>query len=92
MHKGYSLAAAGLESLIYEKRAEEKEDEAGGWRGAAKRPKQDLSKNRLDWVKGSIAEAVRKDASQQGRPLFGQVARRPERRYEGPNLGRLWCL
>jgi hypothetical protein len=62
--KGYSLAAAGLESLIYEKRADEKEDEPGGWQGAAKRPKQDLTKNRPDWVKGSIAEAVRKDASQ----------------------------
>ncbi len=39
--KGYSLAAAGLESVIYEKRAEEKEDEAGGWQGAPKRPNQE---------------------------------------------------
>jgi hypothetical protein len=36
--KEYSLAAAGLKSIIYEKRAEEKEDEARGWQGAAKRP------------------------------------------------------
>ncbi len=36
--KGYSLAAARLESLIYKKRAEEKEDEPAGWQGAAKRP------------------------------------------------------
>jgi hypothetical protein len=63
--KGYSLAAAGLESLIYEKRAEEKEDEP------AKRPKQDLTKKRPDWVRGSIAEAVRKDTTQRGRPPFG---------------------
>ncbi len=69
--KGYSLASAGLESLIYEKRAEQKEDESGGWQGAAKQPKQDLSQNHPDWLKGSIAEAVQKDASQQGRPHFG---------------------
>ncbi len=29
--KGYSLAATGLEHLIYEKRAEEKEDEPTSW-------------------------------------------------------------
>jgi hypothetical protein len=69
--KGYSLAAAGLESLIYEKRAEEKEDEPTSWQGAAKRPKQDLSKKRPDWVRGSVAEAVRKDTTQRGRPPFG---------------------
>jgi len=68
--KGYSLAAAGLKSLMYEKRAEEKEDEPGGWQGAAKQPKQDLTQNRPDWVKESIAEAVRKDTSLRGRPLF----------------------
>jgi hypothetical protein len=68
--KGYSLAAAGLESLIYEKRAEEKEDEPASWQGAAKRPKQDLSKKRPDWVRGSVAEAVRKDTTQRGRPPF----------------------
>jgi hypothetical protein len=33
--KGYSLAAAGLESLIYEKRSEEREDAPAGWQGAA---------------------------------------------------------
>ncbi len=33
-----------LESIIYEKRAEEKEEEAGRWQRAAKRPKQDLTK------------------------------------------------
>jgi hypothetical protein len=69
--KGYSLAAAGLESLIYEKRAEEKEDEPPSWQGAAKRPKQDLTKKRPDCVRGSIAEAVRKDTTQRGRPPFG---------------------
>jgi hypothetical protein len=38
--KGYSLAAAGLEALIYEKRVEEREVEA-------KRAKQDLTKTGL---------------------------------------------
>jgi hypothetical protein len=70
--KGYSLAAAGLESLIYEKRSEERDDEPSGWQGAAKRPKPDLSQKRPDWVRGSVAEAVRKDTSQRGRPPFGQ--------------------
>ncbi len=69
--KGYSLAAAGLETLIYEKRAEEKEEEPTSWQGGAKRPKQDLSKKRPDWVRGSVAEALRKDTSQRGRPPFG---------------------
>jgi hypothetical protein len=69
--KGYSLAATGLEHLIYEKRAEEKEDEPTSWQGAAKRAKQDLSKKRPDWVRGSVAEAVRKDSTQRGRPPFG---------------------
>jgi hypothetical protein len=69
--KGYSPAAAGLETLIYEKRAEEKEDEPTSWQGADKRPKQDLSKKRPDWVGGSVAEAVRKDTSQRGRPPLG---------------------
>jgi hypothetical protein len=69
--KGYSLAATGLKTLIYEKRAEEKEEEPTSWQGAAKRPKQDLSKKRPDWVRGSVAEAVRKDTTQRGRPPFG---------------------
>jgi hypothetical protein len=41
MARSSSLPAAGLESVIYEKRAEEKEDEAGGWQGAPKRPNQE---------------------------------------------------
>jgi hypothetical protein len=44
--KGYSLAAAGLEALIYEKRAEEREAEASSGQQPAKRGKQDLTKNR----------------------------------------------
>jgi hypothetical protein len=44
--KGYSLAAAGLESLVYEKRGEEKEVESWGGQGPSKKPKMDLTQNR----------------------------------------------
>jgi hypothetical protein len=57
--KGYSLAAAGLEALIYEKRGEEKDAEERAERQPAKKAKFDLTKKRLDWVKGSVSEAVR---------------------------------
>jgi hypothetical protein len=56
--KGYSLAAAGLEALIYEKRGEEKEAEEKAERQPAKKAKFDLTKKRPDWVKGSVLEAV----------------------------------
>ncbi len=55
--KGYSLAAAGLESLIYEKKSEEKEEE--GRPNPPKKPRLDLTKNRPAWCMGSVAEAVR---------------------------------
>jgi hypothetical protein len=57
--KGYKLAAAGLESLIYEKKNEEKEEEAKP--NPPKKPRQDLTKNRPAWVLGSVAEAVRNE-------------------------------
>jgi hypothetical protein len=57
--KGYKMAAAGLESLIYEKKSEEKEEEAKP--NPPKKPKLDLTKNRPAWVLGSVAEAVRSE-------------------------------
>jgi hypothetical protein len=60
------MAAAGLESLVYEKKSEEKEDEVKP--NPSKRPKMDLTKNRPAWVLGSVAEAVRSDGS----PAFGR--------------------
>ncbi len=66
--KGYSLAAAGLEALIYEKRGEEKEAEEKAERQPAKKAKFDLTKKRPDWVKGSVSEAVRSSEGGQQRP------------------------
>ncbi len=58
--KGYnSLAAAGLEFLIYEKRGEEKEEEGKARQGSAKKPRLDPSQNRPSWVKGSASEVIR---------------------------------
>ncbi len=57
--KGYSLAAAGLESLVYEKKAEEREEECKP--NPPKKPRLDLTKNRPAWCMGSVAEAVRSD-------------------------------
>jgi uncharacterized membrane protein YgcG len=64
--KGYSLAAAGLEALIYEKRGEEKDAEERADRQPAKKAKFDLSKKRPDWVKGSVSEAVRSSDGTRG--------------------------
>ncbi len=70
--KGYSMAAAGLESLIYEKRGEEKEAEEKGCQGPAKKPRYNAAENRPAWVKGSVAEAVRRGGGGQPRPPFKQ--------------------
>ncbi len=64
--KGYKMAAAGLESLVYEKKIEEKDEEAKP--NPPKKPKLDLTKNRPAWVLGSVAEAVRSD----GPPATGR--------------------
>ncbi len=48
--KGYSLAAAGLETLVYEKRGEEKEAEDNGGQVPSKKPRFDPSENRPTWV------------------------------------------
>jgi hypothetical protein len=64
--KGYSLAAAGLEALIYEKRGEEKDAEERADRQPAKKAKFDLSKKRPEWVKGSVSEAVRSSDGARG--------------------------
>jgi hypothetical protein len=64
--KGYSLVAAGIESLIYEKRSEEKEAEEKGGQGPAKKPRYDAAEHRPAWVKGSVAEAVRRGGGNGG--------------------------
>ncbi len=56
--KGYGMAAACLESLIYEKRGEEREAEEKGSQGPSKKPWYDAAENRPAWVKGSVAQAV----------------------------------
>jgi hypothetical protein len=76
--KGYSLAAAGLESLVYEKRSEEKEIGSSGGQGPSKKAKMDLSLKRPDWVKGSVAEAVRRDTGGHARPPL------PQGKWRGP--------
>lgn len=76
--KGYSLAAAGLESLVYEKRSEEKEIGSSGGQGPSKKAKMDLSLKRPDWVKGSVAEAVRRDTGGHTRPPL------PQGKWRGP--------
>ncbi len=57
--KVYRLAAAGLESLVYQKRSEEREAEPSGGQDPSKKAKLDLTLKRPDWVKGSVAEAIR---------------------------------
>ncbi len=70
--KGYSIVAAGLESLIYEKRGEEKEAEEKGGQGPAKKPRYNAAEHRPAWVKGSVAEAVRRGGGGPSRPPFKQ--------------------
>ncbi len=65
--KGYSILAAGLESLIYEKRGEEKEAEEKGGQGPAKKPRYD-AEHMPAWAKGSVAEAVRREGGGGGEP------------------------
>jgi hypothetical protein len=74
--KGYSLAAAGLESLVYEKKAEEREEESKP--NPPKKPRLDLTKNRPAWCMGSVAEAVRSDgpASSSNWAVRGRAAPR----------------
>jgi hypothetical protein len=50
-----------MEFLIYEKRGEEEEVKEKGRQGPAKRPKFAAAENRHAWVKGSVAEAVRRE-------------------------------
>ncbi len=75
--KGYSLAATGLEHLIYEKESRGEgrrtHELAGGGQEGQAGPQQEA---RPDWVRGSVAEAVRKDNTQRGRPPFGHHTRR----------------
>jgi hypothetical protein len=78
--KGYSLVAAGIESLIYEKRNEEKEAGEKGGQGPAKKPRNDAAEHRPAWVKGSVAEAVRRGGGNEG---GGGPSRRPYNPYSG---------
>ncbi len=69
--KGYGMVAAGLESLIYEKRGEEREAEEKESQGPSKKPRYDAAESRPAWVKGSVAEAVRRGGGGgQPRPPF----------------------
>jgi hypothetical protein len=70
--KGYSMAAAGLESLIYEKRGEERAAEEKGEQRPTKKPRYDAAEHRPAWVKGSVVEAVRRDSSGQAGAPFKQ--------------------
>jgi hypothetical protein len=71
--KGLQPGCAGLEALIYEKRAEEREAEASSGQQPAKRAKQDLIKSRPNWVKGSVSEAVRRPDGGQHRSPYGNL-------------------
>jgi hypothetical protein len=66
--KGYKLAAPGIESLIYEKRSEEKEAEEKNGQKPSKKPRLDPALNRPSWISGSVSEAVRMDGRGQMRP------------------------
>ncbi len=86
--KGYSLVAAGIESLIYEKRSEEKEAEEKGIQGPAKKPRYDAAEHRPAWVKGSVAEAVRRGGGNEG---GGGPSRPPYKQYPGWRGGYQGC-
>jgi hypothetical protein len=66
--KGYKLAAAGIESLVYEKRSEEKEAEEKSSQRPSKKPRLDPALNRPSWISGSVSEAVRMDGRGQMGP------------------------
>ncbi len=66
------MAAAGLESLIYEKRGEERDAEEKGGQGPSKKPRCNAAEHRPAWVKGSVAEAVRRDSGGQSGAPFKQ--------------------
>jgi hypothetical protein len=82
--KGYSTVAAGLESLIYEKRGEEREAEEKESQGPSKKPRYDAAESRPAWVKGSVAEAVRRGGGGgQPRPPFKHPWRGGNQSEEG---------
>ena len=67
--KGYKLAAAGIESLVYEKRSEEKEAEEKSGQRPSKKLRLDPAMNRPSWISGSVPEAVRMDGRGRWGPL-----------------------
>ncbi len=62
------MAAEGLESVIYEKRREEKEVDEKSGQGPAKKPRVDPALSRPAWVRGNVSEAVRLDGRGQMAP------------------------
>jgi hypothetical protein len=64
----YKLAAAGIESLVYEKKSEEKEAEEKSGQRPPKKPRLDPALNRPSWISGSVSEAVRMDGRGQMGP------------------------
>jgi len=83
---GYKLAAEGLESVIYEKRREEREVDEKPGQGPAKKPRVDPALCMPDWVRGSVSEAVRLDSrGQMGPPPQRKNWRSSSRGQSGHN-------
>ncbi len=61
--KGYGMVAAGLESLIYEKRGEEREAEEKESQGPSKKPRYNAAESRPAWVKGVGKYILRRQGS-----------------------------
>ncbi len=79
---GYKLAAEGLESVINEKRKEEREGDEKHGQGPAKKPRVDPALSRPDWVRGSVSELVLLDRR-------GQMGPPPQRKsWRGSNRGQ----
>jgi hypothetical protein len=89
--KGYSLAAAGLESVIYEKKAEEKEEGLEDGREPRRDQKKTSPRTGRTELRGACQRLPEKrPAARQGRPpviLSGEEARRPEAAGEVPQEG-----
>jgi hypothetical protein len=81
--KGCKLAAAGIESLIYKKRSEEKEAEEKSGQRPSKKLRLDPAMNRPSWISGSVSEAVRMDGRGQVAARTGVAARRGDEEQLG---------
>jgi hypothetical protein len=85
--KGYKLAAAGIESLVYEKRSEEKEAEEKSGQRPSKKPRLDPAMNRPSWISGSVSEVVRMDGRGDGAPSPHNKWRGSSRPYGARGYG-----